>query len=147
VYAYPNHVHATASGAVFVTGNTYPEDGRETDVRHPMEHTAHGVSLDGERRWSAAVGGFASGLGTDGSLLAVPGAQHFRDRDADAHALRAFDVEDGHLDTFETAGIVTAAAVDGDTTVAVEEPVVYHDEGRKRGAYRLHRFETPVAGR
>ncbi|WP_276252327.1 PQQ-binding-like beta-propeller repeat protein [Haloarcula rara] len=139
VYAYPNHVHATASGAVFVTGNTYPEDGRETDVRHPEEHTAVGVSLDGHRRWSADVVGFASGLGADGDLLAVPGAQHFRDRDGDTHALRVFDIATGHLETFETAGVVTAAAVDSDTLVAIEEPVVYHDEGRERGAYRLHR--------
>ena len=140
VYAYPNHVHATDSAAVFVTGNTYPEDGRETAVRHPNEHTAVGVSLDGDERWSAPVGGFASGLGADGTLLAVPGAQHFRDRDADTHALRVFHVTDGHIGTFDTGGIVTAAAVDGEAIVAVEEPVVYHDEGHERGAYRGHRF-------
>jgi outer membrane protein assembly factor BamB len=50
VYAYPNHVHATEAGAVFVTGNTYPEAGRETDARHPSEHTAIGVSPVGNRR-------------------------------------------------------------------------------------------------
>lgn len=143
VYAYPNHVHTTAGGAVFVTGNTYPEDGRETDARHPNEHTATGVSLDGDRRWSSSVGGFASGLDADGSVLAIPGAQHFRDRDADAHGLRLFDVESGHLRTVETDGVVTAAAVDGDCVVAVEEPVVYHDEGRERGAYRLHCVALP----
>ena len=145
VYAYPNHVHATDEGAVFVTGNTYPEEGRETDARHPNEHTAAGVSSDGDRRWDTPVGGFASGLGTDGSLLAVPGAQNFRDRDADDHALRLFDVADGPVDTLDTDGVVTAAAVDDGTAVAVEEPVVYHDEGHERGAYRLHRIETPVA--
>ncbi|GCF13467.1 transcriptional regulator [Haloarcula mannanilytica] len=139
VYAYPNHVHATAEGAVFVTGNTYPEEGRETDARHPHEHTAIGVSPDGDRRWDAPVGGFASGLGTDGSLLAVPGAQNFRDRDADDHALRLFDIADGPIDTLDTDGVVTAAAVENGTAVAVEEPVVYHDEGYERGAYRLHR--------
>jgi len=141
VYAYPNHVHATGSGAVFVTGNTYPEDGRETNARHPLEHTAVGVSLDGDRRWTADVGGFAGGLGADGDLLAVPGAQHFRDRDANTHGLRLFDVERGHIETVPTDGIVTATAVRDGTVVAVEEPVVYHDEGRERGAYRLHRFE------
>ncbi|KAA9399185.1 transcriptional regulator [Haloarcula sp. CBA1130] len=139
VYAYPNHVHATAEGAVFVTGNTYPEEGRETEARHPREHTATGVSPDGDRRWDAPVGGFASGLGTDGSLLAVPGAQNFRDRDADDHALRLFDVVDGPVGTLDTDGVVTAAAVADGTAVAVEEPVVYHDEGRERGTYRLHR--------
>lgn len=142
VYAYPNHVHATDSAAVFVTGNTYPEDGRETATRHPNEHTAVGVSLDGGERWSAPVGGFASGLGGDGDLLAVPGAQHFRDRDPDAHAVRVFDVVDGRIASFGTEGIVTAAGVSGDTVVAVEEPVVYHDEGRERGSYRVHRFHT-----
>jgi len=142
VYAYPNHVHATDSGAVFVTGNTYPEDGRETSARHPEEHTAVGVSLAGKRRWRATVGGFASGLGTDGDLLAVPAAQHFRDRDAATHGLRLFDVADGHTDTVDADGIVTAAAADDGTVVAVEEPVVYHDDGRERGAYRLHRFDA-----
>ncbi|MFB6223396.1 MAG: PQQ-binding-like beta-propeller repeat protein [Haloarcula sp.] len=141
VYAYPNHVHATADGAVFVTGNTYPEDGRETDARHPTEHTAIGVSPDGDRRWDAPVGGFASGLGTAGSLLAVPGAQNFRDRDADDHALRLFAVADGSVDTLDTDGVVTAAAVDDSVAVAIEEPVVYHDEGHERGAYRLHRLD------
>ncbi|WP_226009980.1 PQQ-binding-like beta-propeller repeat protein [Halomicrobium salinisoli] len=144
VYAYPNHVHATGEGAVFVTGNTYPEEGRETEARHPDEHTAVGVSLDGEQRWSASVGGFASGVGAAGSLVAVPGAQHFRDRDADAHALRLFDVERGQVAVHDIDGVAAAAAVAGDAAVAVEEPVVYHDEGTERGAYRLHRRETSV---
>jgi len=85
VYAYPNHVHATGNGAVFVTGNTYPEEGRETDALHPAEHTAFGYDLGGERNWTASVGGFASGVGSDGDRLAVPGAQHFRRRDPDTH--------------------------------------------------------------
>ncbi|MBX0324247.1 PQQ-binding-like beta-propeller repeat protein [Halomicroarcula sp. F13] len=140
VYAYPNHVHATHDGAVFVTGNTYPEEGRETDARHPREHTAVGVSLEGTERWTGPVGGFASGLGSDDSLVAVPGAQHFRDRDPDAHAVRVYDTLAGRVATHDTAGVVTATAVDDGTVVAVEEPVVYHDEGRERGAYRLHRF-------
>lgn len=142
VYAYPNHVHATDSGAVFVTGNTYPEAGRETKSRHPNEHTAVGVSLDGDRRWSAPVKGFASGLGAAGDRLAVPGAQHFRDRTPESHGLGIFGVTDGHRDTFDTDGIVTAAAVDGATVLAVEEPVIYHDEGSERGSYRLHRVRT-----
>ncbi|RLM88682.1 transcriptional regulator, partial [Haloarcula sp. Atlit-7R] len=57
----------------------------------------------------------------------------------DDHALRLFDVTDGPVDTLDTDGVVTAAAVSDGTAVAVEEPVVYHDEGRERGAYRLHR--------
>jgi hypothetical protein len=33
--------------------------------------------------------------------------------------------------------VVTAAATDGETVAAIEEPVVYHDDGEKRGEYRL----------
>ncbi|AQL43970.1 transcriptional regulator [Halorientalis sp. IM1011] len=141
VYAYPNHVHATDSGAVFVTGNTYPEEGRETDARHPNEHTAIGVGPDGERTWRAEVGGFASGIGTSGDRIAVPSAQHFRDREADGHGLRVFDVADGAVSTKAADGVVTAAALDEESVVAVEEPVAYHDESEERGAYRVLRVE------
>jgi hypothetical protein len=36
-----------------VTGNTYPVEGRETDSRHPREHSAIGVSPEREQRWNA----------------------------------------------------------------------------------------------
>jgi len=137
VYAYPNHVHATAAGVLFVTGNTYPEEGRETAARHPREHTVTAVD-GGATDWSSPVGGFVTGLGVDGRTVAVPCAQHFRDRDPDGHGLTVFDVGAGRLGRVDTAGVVTAAAVDGDRVAAVEEPVVYHDEGVERGAYRLH---------
>ncbi|WP_435101255.1 PQQ-binding-like beta-propeller repeat protein [Halarchaeum sp. P4] len=137
LYAYPNHVHASAGGVVFVTGNTYAEDGRETDSLHPREHTAFGYAPDGERAWTASVGGFAGELGTDGRRVAVPGAQHFRTRDADVHGLRVFDATSGPVGSVTTDGVVTAAALDDDLVVAVEEPVVYHDEGEERGSYRL----------
>jgi hypothetical protein len=136
VYAYPNHVHATDAGALFVTGNSYPETGRETEARHPDEHTAVGVRA-GEARWRTGIGGFATGLDTDGSRVAVPSAQHFRDRDAAGHGLRTLDVGDGPRRRVGTEGVVTAVALDGGTVAAVEEPVVYHDEGREHGAYRL----------
>ncbi|MFC4408269.1 outer membrane protein assembly factor BamB family protein [Haloarchaeobius iranensis] len=142
VYAYPNHVHATATGAVFVTGNTYPMDGRETTSLHPREHTALGYAPDGECVWTASVGGFASELGVDGDRVAVPGAQHFRTRDAEAHGLRVFGTESGPEATLETDGIVTAVALDAESAVAVTEPVVYHDEGEKRGTYRLLTAES-----
>jgi outer membrane protein assembly factor BamB len=138
VYAYPNHVHAAAGGAVFVTGNTYPEEGRETDARHPGEHTAFGYGPEGERRWTAPVGGFANGIGAAGSTVAVPCAQNFRRRDPGTHACRLFDVRDGGRETVGTDGLVTAAATDGRTVAAVEEPVVYHDEGTEHGSYRVH---------
>jgi outer membrane protein assembly factor BamB len=138
VYAYPNHVHATAEGALFVTGNTYPEEGRETAVLHPEEHTAFGYGPDGERRWTAPVGGFASGIDAEGGVVAVPCAQNFRRRDTGSHACRLFDVRDGHRETVDAAGVVTAAAIDERTVAAVEEPVVYHDEGTEHGSHRLH---------
>jgi outer membrane protein assembly factor BamB len=138
VHAYPNHVHATERGVVFVTGNTYPEEGRETGALHPNEHTAFGYTLAGERVWAASVGGFASGLGTAGDRLAVPGAQHFRRRDPDTHGCSVFDVADGPDRAFDTEGVVAAAALADDRLAAVEEPVTYHDEGVERGAYRLH---------
>jgi outer membrane protein assembly factor BamB len=137
LYAYPNHAHATREGVVFVTGNTYPAEGRETRSLHPREHTAFGYTSDGERGWSASVGGFAGELGIEGSQIAVPGAQHFRTRDADVHGLHLFDAGTGPEGGLETDGVVTAVALDGETFAAVEEPVVYHDEGTERGAYRL----------
>ncbi|MFB6305313.1 MAG: PQQ-binding-like beta-propeller repeat protein [Haloferacaceae archaeon] len=140
LYAYPNHVHATGAGAVFVTGNSYPEEGRETDGLHPDEHAAFGYGPDGEQRWRAPVEGFAGGVGADGDRVAVPGAQHFRRRDPESHGLRTFDVRSGARGERSTDGVVTAAAVADDRVAAVEEPVVYHDEGVERGAYRLHLF-------
>ncbi|RXK51405.1 PQQ-binding-like beta-propeller repeat protein [Halorientalis pallida] len=137
VYAYPNHVHATSAGAVFVTGNTYPEEGRETEARHPNEHTAVGVTLDGEGAWREPVGGFATGIGTAGGRVAVPSAQHFRDRDAAGHGLEVFEVADGSVSTRDADGVLTAAALDGERVVAIEEPVAYHDENDVRGEYRL----------
>jgi len=137
LYAYPNHLHATDAGVAFVTGNTYAVEGRETDGLHPDEHTAFGVALDGDRRWTASVGGFANEVGTDGERVAVPGAQHFRTRDADVHGIRAFDVEHGPVGAVDADGVVTAVALDDGQVAGVEEPVVYHDDGIERGAYRL----------
>ncbi|SEO27745.1 PQQ-like domain-containing protein [Halorientalis persicus] len=139
VYAYPNHVHATSAGAVFVTGNTYPEEGRETEARHPNEHTVVGVTLDGEHAWRDPIGGFATGIGTAGDRLAVPSAQHFRDRDATGHGLGVFGVADGPMSALDADGVLTAAALDDESVVAVEEPVAYHDESDERGAYRVLR--------
>lgn len=143
LYAYPNHVHATTDGVVFVTGNTYATEARETTSLHPREHTAFGYTPDGERDWTASVGGFANELGVDRNCVAVPGAQHFRTRETDVHGLRLFDVATGPVTSLETDGVVTAAALAGDAFAAVEEPVVYHDEGRKWGTYRLHLGTPP----
>jgi len=141
VYAYPTHVHAGAEGVAFVVGNTFPEEGRETAARHPAEHTVVGVDLAGEERWRADVGGFAHHVaGTDGAL-AVPAAQHFRERDPSVHGVRLFDLATGAGAAVDTEGVTTAVAVDGDGLAAVEEPVAYHDDDAgERGSYRLHRW-------
>lgn len=137
VYTYPNHVHATGAGVVFVTGNTFPESGRETDARHPDEQSAVGYAPEGTERWRAVVGGFAHEVATDGDRLLVPAAQHFRDRDPSVHGWRLFDVADGPVATGGCDGVATAAAVDGERRAIVEEPVAYHDEGSVRGRYAL----------
>jgi outer membrane protein assembly factor BamB len=138
LYAYPNHCHATERGAIFLTGNTYPVEGRETDARHPDEHTAVGYTLEGERRFEESVGGFLTGLGTDGNRLVAPAGQNFRTRDPATHGLTLLDVETGRRRAIATEGIASAAALDGRTLAAIEEPVTYHDDGERRGAYRLH---------
>jgi len=139
LYAYPNHVHATDGGLLFVTGNTYPEEGRQTESRHPDEHTAFGYTSAGERSWSVPVEGFVTGLGTDGDRVVAPAAQNFRERDAGVHGVCVFDVADGLEATTATAGVAVAGATAEGCVAAVEEPVEYHDEGVVHGAYRLHR--------
>lgn len=141
VYAYPNHVHAGADGVAFVVGNTFPEEGRETDARHPAEHTAVGVSPAGEERWRADVGGFAHHVAGTDDALAVPAAQHFRERDPSVHGVRLFDLRSGARAAVDTEGVATAVALDGTGLATVEEPVAYHDgDAGERGAYRLHRW-------
>ena len=138
VYTYPNHVHATDAGAVFLTGNTFPQDGRETDKRHPAEQSAFGYTLSGDQRWCSSLGGFTHGVDTDGDRLLVPVAQHFRDRDPAVHGWTLLTVADGPLASGATDGVATAAAIDGTRAAVVEEPVRYHDDGTARGEYSLH---------
>lgn len=141
VYAYPNHVCSASGTAVFVTGNTYAESTRDPDARHPREHTA--IAVDGgEVAWTHGVGGFARDVSANGSLVAVPSAQNFRERTADTHAVHLFDSRRGHLDSRSIPGIASAAALGNDTLAVVEEPVEYHDEGITRGAYRLHTWQV-----
>ena len=138
VYTYPNHVVGDDSGVVFVTGNSFPQEGRETDERHPNEQSAFGYAPDGDRRWRASVGGFCHGIAADGSRLLAPVAQHFRDRDPEVHGVRLFDAVEGRLESGRTDGVCTAAALDGDRRALVEEPVEYHDDDAGvRGAYAL----------
>ena len=54
------------------------------------------------------------------------------------HALRLFDLTAGKTESHSVDGIATAAAVDGWTAAVVEEPIVYHDDGYRRGRYALH---------
>jgi outer membrane protein assembly factor BamB len=138
VYTYPNHVAAGESGVVFVTGNSFPRSGRETDERHPNEQSAFGYTAGGERRWRAPVGGFCHEIATDGDRVLAPVAQHFRDRNRAVHGVRLFDAADGLRHARDTEGVCTAAALGGDRTAVVEEPVRYHDgDGTALGAYAL----------
>lgn len=137
VYTYPNHVVADESGVVFVTGNSFPKEGRETDERHPNEQSAFGYAPDGERRWRADIGGFCHGIAADGGRVLAPVAQHFRDRDPTVHGFRLLDVTDGLVSAERTDGVCTAAALDGDRSALIEEPVCYHDGGEVRGEYAV----------
>ena len=138
LYAYPNHVHAHDGRVAFLTGNTYPEEGRETEGRHPNDHRIVAVDADGAERWDGDLGGFVHGTAVDGNRIVVPCAQNFRTRDSSTHALRKFDLAGGSGGVTTVEGIATAAAVDGGAVAMVEEPIVYHDEGEKRGSYALH---------
>ena len=138
VYTYPNHVVATDAGVVFVTGNSFPKEGRETDDRHPNEQTAFGYTTEGDRRWHAEVGGFSHEIGIDGDRILAPVAQHFRDRNPSVHGVRLFDVADGPVESRSSQGVCTAAAIRGGRRAVVEEPVEYHDgDGGVRGQYAL----------
>jgi outer membrane protein assembly factor BamB len=142
VYAYPTHVHAAPGGVVVVTGNTYPVEGRETAARHERATAALGYTPDGTHRFTAALGGFASGVAAAGRRLVVPVAQGFRVRDPSVHGVRVVDAAEGPLCRVDTEGVVTAVAAGEGRIVAVEEPVRYHDDGIERGAYRLHAVPT-----
>jgi len=138
LYAYPNHVRATDDTIAFVTGNTYPEEGREAEGRHPDEHSIAAFDADGTGRWRASVGGWVSELAAAGDRIATPCAQHFRDRDPGAHGLRLFDLREGPADEVGLDGVGTACALDGERVAVIEEPVEYHDGDAVRGAHRLH---------
>ncbi len=138
LYAYPNHVRATGDGVAFVTGNTYPEEGREAMGRHPREHVIVAVGPDGTERWHASVGGWVSELVGDGETVAAPCAGRFRDRDSTAHGFRLYGVTGGSTQEYPTEGIATAAALNDRLAAVVEEPVKYHDGDAIRGEYRLH---------
>jgi outer membrane protein assembly factor BamB len=137
VYTYPNHVAASDGGIVFVTGNSFPKEGRETDERHPNEQAAVGYSLAGEEQWRANVGGFCHGIAVDDDRTLVPVAQHFRDREPSVHGYLVFDPTAGVIDSVSADGVLTAAALDGERRALIEEPVSYHDDDTVRGSYTL----------
>ena len=138
LYAYPNHVYAHDGRVAFLTGNTYPTEGREAEGRHPNDHRIVAVDSDGATLWDGDLAGFVHGVGTDGDRLAVPSAQNFRERDPAGHALGRFDLSHGAIGVEGVAGVPTAAAIDDGRVAIVEEPIVYHDEGVEHGAYRVH---------
>ncbi|MEY7850950.1 PQQ-binding-like beta-propeller repeat protein [Natrarchaeobius sp. A-rgal3] len=137
LYAYPNHVHASDGDVAFVTGNTYALESRETGSRHPNEHRIACFDRGGNQRWNESVRGFVHGLSADEGTIVAPCAQNFRVRDPATHAVRQFDLETGDTATWRLDGIATAAAVDGATVAAIEEPVAYHDDECVRGEYAL----------
>lgn len=142
VYAYPNHVVAADGTAVFVTGNTFAAESRDPDGRHPNEHTAFGIDLEGgEAGWSHDVRGFARCVVASGDLVAIPSAQNFRERDAKTHAVHVLESATGSLETRPIEGISSAGDLAGDRLAVIEEPVEYHDEGVTRGEYRLHTWQ------
>ncbi|AGB39945.1 outer membrane protein assembly factor BamB family protein [Natronococcus occultus] len=137
LYAYPNHVYANDGRVAFVTGNTYPVDGRATASHHPNEHRIAAFDADGDSLWDASVRGFVHELATEGDAIVAPCAQNFRVRDPRTHALRRFDLAAGEDGQHRIDGIVTAAAVDDDLIAEIEAPVEYHDEGRRHGEYAV----------
>lgn len=145
VYAYPTRAIADERGAVFATGNTFPEDGRETDARHPREHALVAVE-EGGVDWTTPIEGWVGDLALVDGALAVACGQHFRDRDPDGHALRVVDRGTGTTRETGFAGVVTALAGVGDRIAALEEPVEYHDEDDVRGAHRLHFLDRAAVG-
>ena len=138
LYAYPNHVHANEGRVAFLTGNTYPAEGRETDGQHPNEHRIVAVDAAGNELWDGDLGGFVHSVASDGSRLVVPCAQNFRVRDPETHALRLFDLAGGEQRVDGLAGIPTTAALTDDRVAVVEEPISYHDDGETRGSYAVH---------
>lgn len=139
VYTYPNHVTTDGDHALFVTGNTFPTEGRDTDERHPDEHALTVVDREsGNLLRTASVGGWLGGYDRDDGRVVLAIGQHFRDRDPDTHGLRVLGPEPDDIVHHRTDGIAAAVTV-GDGQVAIlEEPITYHDEGEPRGAHRLH---------
>ncbi|NKE35234.1 PQQ-binding-like beta-propeller repeat protein [Natronococcus sp. JC468] len=137
LYAYPNHACANDGHVAFVTGSTYAVGRRETASRHPNEHRIVAFGVNGDPQWDAPVRGFVRELATRDGAVVAPCAQNFRVRNPETHALRWFDLETGESGERPLEGIATAAAVDDERIVAIEEPVAYHDEGRVRGEYAL----------
>lgn len=144
VYAYPSHVHATEEAIAFVTGSTYPRDGREPQRRHPNEHRIRCYSRKGERRWDVDARGLTRELAGEDDRLLVPSAQNRWTRDPDVHGVQLFELGDGELRQVATDGIVTAAALSDELFAVVEEPIEYHDDEVTYGRYSLHVGRYPV---
>ena len=151
VYTYPNHVALAGDRALFVTGNTFPEAGRDTDARHPREHTLTAVDRGrGTETWTTPIGGWLGGTGRTGSTAAESAGveahgdhlfavgQHFRDRDPETHGVRVVDHEIGAGERLRTDGVAVDVAAAAGRVATLEEPISYHDEDGHRGAHRLH---------
>jgi len=138
IYAYPTQVTTLDDGFAFITGNTFPEQGRETDRRHPDEHTMFVLDAAGSRLRSDRIGGWVSELAGDRDRLLVPCGQHFRDRDPVVHGLYETTPTKSER-RLDAGGPITAVDATDDGFVALEEPIAFHDEATDgRGRYRLH---------
>jgi len=143
VYTYPNRVGRGPGGQVyFVTGNTFPEEGRDTDDRHPREHSL-AAAAEGEIAWTTPIDGWLGGIETGRTAAAADGriavatGQHFRDRTPESHGVRLIDTGSGAATVRPLEGIGTALAVGEEAVAVLEEPISYHDEDRTRGTHRL----------
>lgn len=137
VYSYPTLARELDRGALYATGNTFPVDGRDTDGRHPGEHTLTRVDGDGVVVWSRQLPGWIPDVEVAGGRVYAASAQHFRDPSPDSHGVHVFDVEEGYIESISTDGVPTALAGDRGRLYVVEEPVEYHDGEEVHGVYGL----------
>lgn len=137
LYTYPTRVRPVDGGVAFVTGNTFPTEGRQATGRHPREHTVAMVDRDGVVRWRRRLDGWVSDIVADEGLC-CPVGQHFREADPDTHGIVRLDFETGAAEHVSSAGAVVAIATDGTHRAWIEKPVEYHDAEGAVGRYRLH---------
>lgn len=137
LYTYPTHAEPLDDGVAFLTGNTFPEDGRQADGRHTNEHTLAVVDSEGVVSRRDSIGGWVGTTVSVGDEVLIPCGQHFRDRDPSRHGLYSASA-DRTEQIHSTAGPVTAVDGTDRLIAAVEDPVEFHDDDDVHGTYQLH---------